>query len=463
MEAINMGKRVENATKHKHYLECKSESVSPTTEITALLSTNSNKIFYMKGISSSYSRKKRIGKFLWAIFNTASTALGTGMLSFPYAYRQSGLIFGIVITFGSAGLILYCLTVILRCSRKFDGDSYQQMVLFLYGRTAERCLISMIIFINVMFGIAYVLVINSQVFYFIYSKHSVFARPLIMPTAVALAIPFSQFRSINSLNSNSIVGLIAVLFFVVVIIFLALRNPRKDDLRVFNVKPRAVQTIPIVFFAIFCHVTVIPATAQLGAYWPSKARPGKTSFKSLVSVCVFVVTLCTLINTSTGIAGYLLFGSKTKGNVLENLGRGVDVSVSRVCMILTSFANLPVTAILNRGASFDLFRLPNDIKTLRIRDITIYNVIYYGLILLVAMLIQYFNQGIDFVMSVAGSTSGVAMQIGFPSLFLWTMGERTKSVVLFILSICLGFSGLFITVVLAGCGNNKLGICAFAA
>jgi len=453
-------------SKQKNYLACERKSVSPTMtgETMCLLSTNAPKIFFMKGISSQHSRKQRAGKFLYSIFNTANAALGTGVLGFPFAYRQSGLILGILITIGSAGLMGYCLTVILRCARQFEGESYQQMVLLMYGRNAEQCLISMIIFINFMSGIAYLLVINSQVFYFVERNNSFLASyPFIMTIAVALAVPPSQFRCIDSLGSTSMVGVTAVMFFVAVIIVHGFLDPHAEDVSLFDLEPRAIQTIPIVFFAIFCHITIVPATAQLGQYWPSKTRPGKTRFKSLVTACVLIMTLCMLMYAPTGIAGYLLFGSETKGNVLENLGRGLDISISRVCMVVTTFASLPVTTILTRGASFDLLKIPNDIETLRMRDITIFNAAYYGLTLFIAMILRHFNQGIDFVMSIVGSTSGVSIQIGFPALFLWTMGKRVKSVVLLTLGVGLGLSGLFTTIVLAACGNNKSGFCSFTA
>jgi len=452
-------------SKGKHLPDFQMKSLSPTAdETTCLLKKSSQKIFFMKGISSHHPRKKRAEKFLYAIFNTANAALGTGVLGFPFAYRQSGLILGLLITIWSAGLMGYCLTVILRCARNYEGESYQQMVLMMYGRNAERLLISMIIFIQFMCGIAYVLVINSQVYYFVQSYKSLLANyPFIMTITIALAFPPSQFRCIDSLGSTSMVGVAAVIFFVVVIIVHAFLGPLSDDVNLFEQEPRAIQTIPIVFFAIFCHITIIPATAQLGEYWPSKTRPGKTRYKSLVSACVLIMALCTLMYAPTGIAGYLLFGSETKGNVLENLGSGIDISISRVCMIVTTFASLPVTTMLTRGACFDLFRIPNDIETLKIRDITIFNIIFYGLTLLVSIILRHFDQGIDFVMAIVGSTSGVSIQVGFPALFLWTMGKRVKSVVLIILSICLGFSGLFTTIVLAACGRNTSGFCTFAA
>jgi len=426
---------------------------------------DSPRIFFMKGISSPHSRPKRAGKFVFAVFNTANAALGTGVLGFPYAYRQSGWMLGLLITIGSALLLGYCMTIILRCARKYDGASYQEMVFQMYGGRAGQSLIWMIVFINFMCGTAYLLVINSQISFFLGSNdhHFYTSYVFIMVIASVLAFPFSQYRSIDSLGSTSMIGVIAVLFFVVVIIAHGINDEKVGDSVMFSFQPRAVQTIPIVFFAIFCHITVVPATSQLVEYWPSKTSPGKTRFKSLVSVCIFVMALCFLLYGPTGVSGYLLFGTQTKQNVLENFGQGIDIAISRVCMIVTTFASLPVTTLINRGAIFDLLHLPNEIQTLRIRDITLYNVAYFGFTAAVAIGLQYSNQGIGFVMSIVGATSGVAIQVGFPAMFCWTMGNRIISVLLMAIAVAMGVSGLFITIILAVCGERTTGYCSFAS
>jgi len=86
-----------NYGEFQNYLACEMFDLSHTTagEKTSLISTNSTGIFVVRdgverGISSSNSRKKRAEKFFYAIFNTANAALGTGVLGYPYAYRQSG-------------------------------------------------------------------------------------------------------------------------------------------------------------------------------------------------------------------------------------------------------------------------------------------------------------------------------------------------------------------------------------
>lgn len=428
-------------------------------------STHSPKIFFMRGISSPHSRRKRAGKFGFAVFNTANAALGTGVLGFSYGYRQAGWLLGLLITVGSCFLLGYCMTIILRCAREYDGASYQSLVFQMYGNAAGNFLIWMIFFINFMSGTAYLLVINSQVSYFIGSKKHQFytSYAFIMTAAALLSLPLAQFRSMDSLGSTSFIGVTAVLFFVVVIVAHAIYGPWADDVVMISLEPRAIQTIPIVFFAIFCHITIVPATAQLLEYWPSKTNPGKIRFKSLVSVCIFVMVLCFVFYGPAGISGYLLFGTDTKQNVLDNLGKGIEISISRICMMITTFASLPITTMLNRGAIFDLLDLPNEITTMRIRDITLFNVISLGLTAAVAIGLKFFDQGISFVMSIVGATSGVAIQIGFPACFSWTMGYRVRGVFLMLLAVLIGVSGLFITIILAICGDKTSGYCSFAS
>ena len=52
-------------------------------------------------------------------------------------------------------------------------------------------------------------------------------------------------------------------------------------------KPKAIQTFPLIMFSLFCQITIVPATAELRDYWPSKSHPGKIRFKTLVLVSKF--------------------------------------------------------------------------------------------------------------------------------------------------------------------------------
>merc|ERR1719436_2266433 len=134
-----------------------------------------------------------------------------------------------------------------------------------------------------------------------------------------ISFGLAQFRAIDSLGPTSTLGVTAVIIFVAVAFMRGVREGRPSEVTMFNWQPRAFQTIPLIFFAIFCHVTVVPATAQLQEYWPSKTRPGKTRYRSLVGVCCMIMVLCLCLYCPSGLSGYFLYGENTQEDVLVNM------------------------------------------------------------------------------------------------------------------------------------------------
>merc|ERR1711979_161035 len=88
----------------------------------------------------------------------------------------------------------------------------------------------------------------------------------------------------------------------------------------FRFEPCIAQSIPIVCFALMCHLTVVPATGGLQEYWPSINNPGYTRFRKLVSISVSVIVLCFTLYFPTGFFGYHTFGVQTKQDILDNFG-----------------------------------------------------------------------------------------------------------------------------------------------
>merc|ERR1719361_3209436 len=96
----------------------------------------------------------------------------------------------------------------------------------------------------------------------------------------------------------------------------------------------ALQSIPIFFFALFCHIAIVPACEELREYWPSKNRREKIRYRTLGAVCTFVMMICVGLYIPSGLFGYLLFGNDVDEDELQNFTPGWDVDMSRACMIL---------------------------------------------------------------------------------------------------------------------------------
>jgi amino acid permease len=68
-----------------------------------------------------------------AVFNMCNAAIGSGVLSFPYAFRQTGVFGGLFYT-GIIWLVeVGALLLLIRTAEKYKTKSYQDLVVALFG------------------------------------------------------------------------------------------------------------------------------------------------------------------------------------------------------------------------------------------------------------------------------------------------------------------------------------------
>jgi amino acid permease len=120
----------------------------------------------MKGITSDYSRPARIQKLANAVFNVSNAAIGSGVLAFPFAYKQSGLVLGVIVTICAASLLSFTLTILARCAREFEVNSYQALAGAMYGKSARNMLLGTQFVYCFFAGIAYLMVLSRLTIYF---------------------------------------------------------------------------------------------------------------------------------------------------------------------------------------------------------------------------------------------------------------------------------------------------------
>jgi len=68
-----------------------------------------------------------------SIFNLACAAIGGGVLGFPYAYKSTGLIAGLLLTFFLLFFMVRSLQIIGNVTLRFHEDTYQGIVISLFG------------------------------------------------------------------------------------------------------------------------------------------------------------------------------------------------------------------------------------------------------------------------------------------------------------------------------------------
>ena len=80
----------------------------------------------MEGRARGISLASRPGESAWSsVFTLANTAIGVGVLSFPYAFRLTGFAGGAILCLVVAILELYTLRTLVRAADRYCVFSYQ--------------------------------------------------------------------------------------------------------------------------------------------------------------------------------------------------------------------------------------------------------------------------------------------------------------------------------------------------
>merc|ERR1719471_164001 len=187
----------------------------------------------MRGISTPEPRKKRIASFFYSVFNTANAALGTGVLCFPFGFKQSGWVMGCIITVVFALIIGYSLTIILRCARMYDCGDYQKLVCKMYGHNAGRFLTVAILTLQFLTCVAYLLVMGTSI-NSLASNVEFLSKNVVICICGALVFPICCLRTMDKLGFTSFLGVAAVWFTVGMIVVDGIKHGRISRGQEFN-------------------------------------------------------------------------------------------------------------------------------------------------------------------------------------------------------------------------------------
>lgn len=428
--------------------------------------------FCMKGKSTRHSRPLRLKKFAFSVFNVSNAALGSGVLAFPYAYRRAGWGLGLIFTAFCAVVLCWSLTVILRTSRRVGVRSYQELINTLFGAAWGNFFLFAVLCYCFFTCVSYLLVISSQVKEFVIAANpdSALANDnVLIIIAAAVVWPLVNLRTMEMLGPFSFIGVLAVLYTVCLVTVYGVTHWHEEP--AFTTSPAMVSAVPVVGFALMCHMTVIPATGGLQEFWPSINNPGYTRFRTLVSISVLVISLCFTLYFPMGFFGYHIFGDATSEDILDNFGTNVaanqhvilpntaDVKVARLCMGITTLLGFPVISFVARLGIYDAFNMPHEKVSWRTR--TFITVAWVVLVAGTAILLRVIHLGIGWIMGLIGSTSAVLVQYLFPAAMLWKEKKKGRAIFLLVCGILILVAGLGVTVFSVLCSTKSVseGLC----
>ncbi|GAA5886468.1 hypothetical protein JCM16303_001420 [Sporobolomyces ruberrimus] len=297
---------------------------------------------------------------LSCIANLANTIIGTGALAMAHAFSGEGLIPGAIMVLFcglTAYLGLYFLTrsASLAPHRSASFSSLSKLTfpglarLFDFA-VALKC-----------FGvsISYLIVIGGLMPKVVRSFNPALEltsiwldRRLWILASMTLLCPLAFLRKLDSLKVTSYIALCAIAYLVFIVLFYTFLDaselPAPGEVELFKFGPSFIQSLPVQIFAFTCAQNIFSVFNELREN--TQARLDIVIGTSIGSAAAIYEVL--------GILGYLAFGSKVGGNLIEMYPHSTAVSICQSGIVILVLFSYPLQLHPAR-ASLDKFLFPS--------------------------------------------------------------------------------------------------------
>ncbi|KAG0565939.1 hypothetical protein M758_7G024100 [Ceratodon purpureus] len=389
-----------------------------------------------------------------SIFNLCNAVVGAGVLSFPFAFRQSGIYGGLFYT-GLIWLIeVGALCILVRAAENNRSRSYQELVASTLGPRLA-VLTSATILLFVLGAMISFLIITGDVFQPIFAgwfgNDSALSdrRFVITVFAVVVVLPLSLKRSLRELKWTSTISVIMLTYLTVALSTLGVAHLVDDGIshkiKYFSGGMPAFIAIDIVVFSFQSHIQVIPIFAELAENpWPfigsgrkpleerllpvpeglnigrPLTRVRSIRLRRMDGIILISMTICFVGYCLVGEFGYILFPD-VESDVLKSFGSDNSfMNVARIGMCLVALACYPLQCYPARSILDDaikhVFHRPGN-ESSRSRHILLTLLIFIST-LVTALLIT----DLGTVFTIVGATGGVMVIFVIPGLLLVQQG-----------------------------------------
>ncbi|XP_006860194.1 PREDICTED: putative sodium-coupled neutral amino acid transporter 8 [Chrysochloris asiatica] len=297
---------------------------------------------------------------LGAVFILMKSALGAGLLNFPWAFQQAGgLAPAFLVELVSLVFLLSGLLILGYTASVSGQPSYQAMVHGLCGRSVGKLCEACFIVNLLMISVAFLRVIGDQLeklFDFLLPSAPrpwyVDQRFTLSLLSILVILPLSIPREISFQKYTSILGTLAACYLTLVIVMRyylqpegLIRGPRFSQsssswASVFSV-------FPTICFGFQCHEAAVSIYYSL--------RDQRLSHWALLSTLSLLA--CCLIYSLTGAYGFLTFGADISADILMSYpGSDMVVIVARVLFAVSIVTVYPIVLFLGRSVVQDCWR-----------------------------------------------------------------------------------------------------------
>lgn len=362
-----------------------------------------------------------------AFMNMANSILGAGIIGQPFAFKNCGLLGGIIVMIFLTFLIDWTLRLIVINAELSNTSSYQDCVYKCYGKWGKILLLVSISAFAYGGCMAFCVIIGDTIPHVLKALmpksitapdsiiHWLFGRRVIIVLfTTCISYPLSLNRDISKLAKASGFALVGMTIIVIITVFRApfIDPELKSSLtkQEWTVNSNLFQGISVISFALVCHHNTIYIYNSL------KDATIKKFSKITHIACGISMVFCGVM----AINGVLNFGSNTKGNILNNF-KGDDnwINVARFCFGLNMLTTFPLEIYVVRDVLKEVImasQQTEDGTTSHLELSPMQHYVVTSVLVFTSMTVSLFTCNLGFILELIGATSASLMAYIIPPM-----------------------------------------------
>ncbi|XP_075225054.1 putative sodium-coupled neutral amino acid transporter 11 [Lycorma delicatula] len=288
----------------------------------------------------------------FASFNYINSILGSGVIGIPYALKQAGFGFGLLLLGFIALVTDYSLILMVRSAHISSSFSYQGLMQAAFGNPGFYLLTFLQFTYPFIAMVSYNVVVGDTVTkvlirIFNLKPWSLLARRdfVVFLATVFITIPLCLFRDMAKLARASLISLFFVVFILVAIIIRLFTFSHRvtpfhgiNSWQAFNWG--IIPAIGIMAFAFMCHHNVFLLYSSIEA-------ADQTRWDKVTHYSVFTSFIVSVL---FGVTGYATFNSFVQGDLLENYCWDDDLmNAARIAFSATILLTYPIECMVTRA------------------------------------------------------------------------------------------------------------------
>ncbi|KAK3903855.1 acid protease [Staphylotrichum tortipilum] len=351
-----------------------------------------------------------------AFMNMANSIIGAGIIGQPYALRQAGLLSGTILLVILTAIVDWTIRLIVVNSKLSGAGSFQGTVEKCFGKVG-------LVAVSVAqwafaFGgmVAFGVIVGDSIPSVLRAVWPGLRdvpvlglladrRAVIVVFMGGVSYPLALYRDIAKLAKASTLALVSMAVIVVTVVVQGAMVPAEErgslrDWKLLVINDGIFQAIGVISFAFVCHHNSL-------LIYGSLEKPTIDRFARVTHMSTAISMVACLL---MALAGFLTFGDRTQGNVLNNFpADNAMVNLARLCFGLNMLTTLPLEAFVCREVMLNYY-FPGDPFNMNL------HLLFTTSLVFSAMVLSLITCDVGSVFDLIGGTSAAAMAYILPPL-----------------------------------------------